>query len=104
MRTPKKKTTKEKKSSKRESHIENKKARARKSLKKKMGGGCGGVVLKLACAGLPSAGKSTMINALAGARFLETGVCRTTSAPCVLSARCPNGPTGPTGPTGLACE
>ena len=64
-----------------------------------MGGGYEpGVVLKLACAGLPSAGKSTMINALAGARFLETGVCRTTSAPCVLSARWPNGPNGP------ACE
>lgn len=27
-----------------------------------------------------------MINALAGARFLETGVCRTTRAPCVLGA------------------
>jgi hypothetical protein len=31
-----------------------------------------------------------MINALAGARFLETGVCRTTSEPCVLSATRPD--------------
>ena len=30
-----------------------------------------------------------MINALAGARLLETGVCRTTRAPCVLSAEDP---------------
>jgi hypothetical protein len=52
----------------------------RKSAKKtKMGGG-DGLLLKLACAGLPSAGKSTMVNSLAGARLLETGVCRTTSA------------------------
>ncbi len=43
-------------------------------------------MLRVAFAGLPSAGKSTMINALAGARFLETGVCRTTRAPCVLGA------------------
>lgn len=42
--------------------------------------------LKLACAGLPSAGKSTLINSILGARLLETGVCRTTSEPCVLSA------------------
>lgn len=57
--------------------------------KKKMGGGgvttVTSVTLKLACAGLPSAGKSTMVNALAGVRLLETGVCRTTSAPCVIS-------------------
>jgi predicted GTPase len=62
------------------------------------GGGSEGVVLTLACAGLPSAGKSTMINALAGTRFLETGVCRTTSKQCVLSA------TQPLGPIGLGCE
>jgi hypothetical protein len=43
-------------------------------------------MLRVAFAGLPSAGKSTMINALAGARFLETGVCRTTRAPCVLGS------------------
>lgn len=55
-----------------------------------MGGGGSEPALKLACAGLPSAGKSTMINALAGARFLETGVCRTTSEPCVLSATRPD--------------
>jgi len=30
-------------------------------------------------AGLPSAGKSTMINALAGKRILQSGVCRTTT-------------------------
>ena len=42
--------------------------------------------LKLAFAGLPSAGKSTLINSLVGARLLETGVCRTTSEPCVISA------------------
>ena len=54
-----------------------------------MGGG-DRLVLKLACAGLPSAGKSTMINSLAGARLLETGVCRTTSEPCVLSATRPD--------------
>jgi hypothetical protein len=30
-----------------------------------------------------------MINALAGARFLETGVCRTTRVPCVLSSEDP---------------
>jgi hypothetical protein len=46
-------------------------------------------MLRVAFAGLPSAGKSTMINALAGARFLETGVCRTTRAPCVLSTEDP---------------
>ena len=46
-------------------------------------------MLRVAFAGLPSAGKSTMINALAGARFLETGVCRTTRAPCVLVAEDP---------------
>ncbi|NDC42148.1 MAG: hypothetical protein EBZ77_11455, partial [Chitinophagia bacterium] len=49
-------------------------------------------MLRVAFAGLPSAGKSTMINALAGARFLETGVCRTTRAPCVLGADEPEGP------------
>jgi hypothetical protein len=49
----------------------------------KMGGD---TTLKLACAGLTSAGKSTLINSLVGARLLETGVCRTTSEPCVISA------------------
>jgi hypothetical protein len=71
------------------------------------GGGSEGVVLTLACAGLPSAGKSTMINALAGTRFLETGVCRTTSKPCVLSATQPLGPiglSGLSGLSGLGCE
>ena len=54
---------------------------------KKMGGGYEpGVVLKLACAGLPSAGKSTMINALAGKRVLESGICRTTTEPCVVGS------------------
>ena len=37
--------------------------------------------------GLPSAGKSTMINALAGKRVLESGVCRTTTDVCVVGAR-----------------
>jgi hypothetical protein len=37
--------------------------------------------------GLPSAGKSTMINALAGKRVLESGVCRTTTDVCVFGAR-----------------
>ena len=54
-------------------------------------------MLRVAFAGLPSAGKSTMINAIAGARFLETGVCRTTRAPCVLSAEDP-------GKLGVKCE
>ena len=54
-------------------------------------------MLRVAFAGLPSAGKSTMINALAGARFLETGVCRTTRAPCVLSAEDP-------GKLGVKCD
>jgi hypothetical protein len=46
-----------------------------------------------------------MINALAGARFLETGVCRTTSEPCVLSATRPDdlGPVGPLGLTEWKC-
>ena len=38
-----------------------------------------------------------MINALAGARFLETGVCRTTRVPCVLGAEDP-------GRLGVKCE
>ena len=54
-------------------------------------------MLRVAFAGLPSAGKSTMINALAGARFLETGVCRTTRVPCVLGAEDP-------GKLGVKCE
>jgi GTPase SAR1 family protein len=37
--------------------------------------------------GLPSAGKSTMINALAGKRVLESGVCRTTTDVCDVGAR-----------------
>ena len=49
------------------------------------GGSRDGAPMRVAFAGLPSAGKSTMINALAGARLLETGVCRTTRKPCVLS-------------------
>ena len=56
-------------------------------------------------AGLPSAGKSTMVNAIAGKRVLESGVCRTTTEPClvvsrnpVLGATGPNWHTGPTGP------
>jgi GTPase Era involved in 16S rRNA processing len=35
-------------------------------------------MLTVGCAGLPSAGKSTFVNSIAGARLLETGVCRTT--------------------------
>ena len=54
-------------------------------------------MLRVAFAGLPSAGKSTMINALAGARFLETGVCRTTRAPCVLSSEDPGNDIGAIG-------
>ena len=37
--------------------------------------------------GLPSAGKSTMINALACKRVLESGVCRTTTDVCVVGSR-----------------
>jgi hypothetical protein len=43
-------------------------------------------MLTLCFAGLPSAGKSTMINAFAGARVLESGVCRTTTAVCLVGA------------------
>jgi hypothetical protein len=38
-------------------------------------------------AGLPSAGKSTMINALAGKRVLQSGVCRTTTEVCIVGAK-----------------
>ena len=34
---------------------------------------------KVAFIGLPSAGKSTIINSLIGKRLLESGVCRTTT-------------------------
>ena len=37
-------------------------------------------------AGLPSAGKSTMVNALAGKRVLESAVCRTTTEVCIVGA------------------
>jgi GTPase SAR1 family protein len=43
-------------------------------------------MLTLGFAGLPSAGKSTMINALAGKRVLESGICRTTTEVCVVGA------------------
>ena len=41
-------------------------------------------MLTLGFAGLPSAGKSTIVNALAGKRVLESGVCRTTTEPCIV--------------------
>jgi predicted GTPase len=41
-------------------------------------------MLTLGFAGLPSAGKSTTINALAGKRVLESGVCRTTTEICLV--------------------
>ena len=34
--------------------------------------------LLVGVAGLPSAGKSSMINSLVGKRILHTGICRTT--------------------------
>jgi GTPase SAR1 family protein len=43
-------------------------------------------MLTVGFAGLPSAGKSTMINALAGKRVLESGICRTTTEVCVVGA------------------
>ena len=43
-------------------------------------------MLTVCFAGLPSAGKSTMINALAGKRVLESGICRTTKEVCVVGA------------------
>ena len=43
-------------------------------------------MLTVCFAGLPSAGKSTTINALAGKRVLESGVCRTTTEPCLVGA------------------
>jgi hypothetical protein len=50
-------------------------------------------------AGLPSAGKSTMVNALAGKRVLESGICRTTKEVCLVGSRnavcAPKGPEGP---------
>jgi GTPase SAR1 family protein len=49
--------------------------------------------------GLPSAGKSTMVNALAGKRVLESGICRTTTEVCLVGSRnavcAPKGPEGP---------
>ena len=36
--------------------------------------------------GLPCAGKSTIINALAGKRVLESGVCRTTTEACLVGS------------------
>ena len=44
------------------------------------------IMLTLGFAGLPSAGKSTMVNALAGKRVLESGVCRTTTEACLVGA------------------
>ena len=44
-------------------------------------------MLRVAFAGLPSAGKSTMINSIAGKRVLESGVCRTTKEVCVVGAK-----------------
>ena len=44
-------------------------------------------MLRVAFAGLPSAGKSTMINSIAGKRVLESGVCRTTTDVCVVGAK-----------------
>lgn len=44
-------------------------------------------MLRVAFAGLPSAGKSTMINSIAGKRVLESGVCRTTTEVCVVGAK-----------------
>jgi GTPase Era involved in 16S rRNA processing len=41
-------------------------------------------MLTVCFAGLPSAGKSTTINALAGKRVLESGVCRTTTEVCLV--------------------
>ena len=41
-------------------------------------------MLTLGFAGLPSAGKSTMVNALAGKRVLESGICRTTTEVCLV--------------------
>jgi GTPase Era involved in 16S rRNA processing len=43
-------------------------------------------MLRVAFAGLPSAGKSTMINALAGKRVLESGICRTTTEVCLVGS------------------
>ena len=43
-------------------------------------------MLTLGFAGLPSAGKSTMVNALAGKRVLESGICRTTTEACLVGA------------------
>ena len=43
-------------------------------------------MLTVCFAGLPSAGKSTMINALAGKRILESGICRTTTEPFVVGS------------------
>ena len=43
-------------------------------------------MLTLGFAGLPSAGKSTMVNALAGKRVLESGVCRTTTEACLVGS------------------
>ena len=43
-------------------------------------------MLTVCFAGLPSAGKSTIVNALAGKRVLESGICRTTTDPCLVGA------------------
>ena len=45
-----------------------------------------GPKLIVAFAGLPSAGKSTIVNALAAKRVLESGVCRTTTEVCLVGA------------------
>ena len=43
-------------------------------------------MLTVCFAGLPSAGKSTTINSVAGRRVLESGMCRTTTDPCLVGA------------------
>jgi hypothetical protein len=44
-------------------------------------------MLTVGFVGLPSAGKSTFINALAGRRVLQSGVCRTTTEACLVGRK-----------------
>ena len=46
-------------------------------------------IMRIALVGLPSSGKSSIVNSLVGLRVLQTGVCRTTSEPTLIGKENP---------------